>query len=69
MMKTYPLLEENLKSLRLATFLKDYNKVAEEESRLNHSYQEYLSILAEREVSKRQENATQQDKAVALPGN
>jgi len=57
-MKTYPLLEENLKSLRLATFLKDYNKVAEEETRLNHSYQEYLSILAEKEVLKRQENAT-----------
>jgi DNA replication protein DnaC len=53
------LLEEHLKILKLPSFLNSYQRVAEESSRGNRSYTEFLSLLAEEEVHKRQENAVQ----------
>ena len=51
------LLEEHLKILRLPSFVKSYQRVAEESARGNRSYTEFLAILAEEEVHKRTENA------------
>jgi DNA replication protein DnaC len=53
------LLEEQLKMLRLPSFLNSYQRVAQESARGNRSYTEFLAILAEEEVNQRTENAIQ----------
>lgn len=51
------LLDEHLRLLRLPSFLNSYQRIAEESGRGNRSYTEFLAILAEEEVLRRQENA------------
>lgn len=62
------LLEEHLKTLRLMTFLESYQPMAQQSSRSNHSYPQYLSQLAEAEVNQRTEAAIQRRiKAAKFP--
>jgi DNA replication protein DnaC len=62
------LLEEHLRLLRLPSFLGSYQRVADAASRGNRSYTEFLAILAEEEVLRRQENAIQRRiKAAKFP--
>jgi len=50
-------LEQHLKTLRLSCFLSSYQRVANQSAKANHSYTEFLSVLAEQEVHKRVESA------------
>lgn len=51
------LLEEHLKMLRLPVFIESYQRTADECSRSNHSYPQYLAQLAEDEVNQRTQRA------------
>lgn len=55
-MSTDMLLENYLKTLRLATFVQNYRKLGEEAAQANHSYDRYLLALAEQEVAQRERN-------------
>ena len=55
-METNMLLDTYLKALRLPTFLQNYRKFAEEAAQADHSYDRYLSALAEQEVAQRERN-------------
>jgi len=62
------LLENHLKSLRLATFRQQYRQVAEDAARNNLSYDHYLLALAEQEVAQRLLNTQRQRiKAARFP--
>ena len=62
------LLENHLRSLRLATFRQQYRQVAEDAARNNLSYDRYLLALAEQEVAQRLLNSQQQRiKAARFP--
>jgi DNA replication protein DnaC len=50
------LLESYLKTLRLKTFLHNYDKFGQEAAQANHSYDRYLLALAEQEVAQRERN-------------
>lgn len=56
-MKNTLLLENYLKTLRLPTFLKEYEQAARQCGQENKDYQEFLQHLAEREVATREHNA------------
>ena len=67
-MTTDMLLENYLKTLRLATFVQNYRKLAEEAAQANHGYDRYLLALAEQEVAQRYLNRQQQRiKAARFP--
>ena len=51
------LLENYLQSLRLPTFLKDYDQVGRQCGERDSPYEEFLQVLAEREVTTREQNA------------
>jgi DNA replication protein DnaC len=51
------LLEQNLKTLKLPTLLREYARLAREASSANSSYELYLEKLSELEVSQRASNA------------
>jgi DNA replication protein DnaC len=54
------LLDTYLRQLRLPTFLKSYRSIATDAARNNLDYERYLLVLAEQEVTKREQNALQQ---------
>lgn len=56
---THLSLEANLKSLRLPTFLKEYEGIAKESVQRNASYEDFLRDLSEKEVINKQSNAIQ----------
>ena len=58
-MKTYLLLDNYLKALRLPTFLKEYTQAARQCGEGNKHYEDFLQHLAEREVAARECNAIQ----------
>jgi DNA replication protein DnaC len=51
------LLEQNLKTLRLPTLLREYTRLSREAASVNGSYESYLEKLTELEVSQRSSNA------------
>lgn len=55
-MTTDMLLENYLKTLRLATFVQNYRKLGEEAAQANQGYDRYLLALAEQEVAQRERN-------------
>jgi len=55
-METNLLLDSHLKTLRLAAFLHNYPKFAEEAAQANHSYDRFLLALTEQEVAQRERN-------------
>jgi len=62
------LLESHLKTLRLATFRQQYQRVANDAAGNNLSYDRYLLALAEQEVAQRQLNVQRQRiKAARFP--
>jgi hypothetical protein len=62
------LLEDHLKTLRLATFRQQYRQVAEDAAGNNLGYDQYLLALAEQEVAQRQLNSQRQRiKAARFP--
>ena len=54
------LLENHLKTLRLASFRQQYRAVADDAARNNLSYDRYLLALAEQEVAQRLLNSQRQ---------
>lgn len=68
MMETNLLLESQLKSLRLPTFVQNYRRFAQDAARNNQTYDRFLLALAEQEVSQRDLNRQRQTlKAAHLP--
>ena len=62
------LLEDHLKTLRLATFRQQYRQVAEDAAGNNLGYDQYLLALTEQEVAQRQLNSQRQRiKAARFP--
>lgn len=59
-MKANLLLEDHLKTLRLATFRQQYRQVAEDAASNNLGYDQYLLALAEQEVAQRHLNSQRQ---------
>ena len=51
------LLEQNLKTLKLPTVLREYARLSREASSASSSYEDYLEKLSELEVSQRMSNA------------
>jgi DNA replication protein DnaC len=67
-METTMLLETYLKELRLATFLQNYHKFAEDAAQANLSYDRYLLALSEQEVAQREKKRqVQRIKAARFP--
>jgi DNA replication protein DnaC len=67
-METNLLLESQLKSLRLPTFVQNYRRFAEDAARNNQSYDRFLLALAEQEVAQRDLNRQRQGlKAAHFP--
>lgn len=67
-MKANLLLEDHLKTLRLATFRQQYRQVAEDAAGNNLGYDQYLLALAEQEVAQRHLNSQRQRiKAARFP--
>jgi DNA replication protein DnaC len=67
-MKANLLLEDHLKTLRLATFRQQYRQVAEDAAGNNLGYDQYLLALAEQEVAQRHLNSQHQRiKAARFP--
>ena len=58
-MSTNALLESHLKSLRLPTFIENYETFAQDATQQNLSFERYLLALAEQEVSQREINRQQ----------
>jgi len=56
-MKSDVLLENYLKVLKLPAFLKEYQQTARQCGEENKAYEEFLLVLAEREVAAREQNA------------
>ena len=56
-MKSPLLLDSYLKTLRLPTFLKEYTQMARQCGEENKDYEDFLLLLAEREVQSRETNA------------
>ena len=56
-MKSPLLLDSYLKTLRLPTFLKEYVQTARQCGEENKDYEEFLLLMAEREVQSRETNA------------
>ena len=56
-MKSTVLLENYLKALRLPTFLREYEQTARQCGEENKAYEEFLLLLAEREMAAREQNA------------
>ncbi|OQA23227.1 MAG: transposase [Chloroflexi bacterium ADurb.Bin360] len=56
----HALLETQLKTLRLPTFLRYYRQLALEAAQAQHSYERYLLALTEQELAQRESNRQQQ---------
>ncbi len=67
-MKSNVLLDSYLKALRLPTFLAEYEQMARQCGKENKAYDEFLLLLAEREVRTREQNAmTRRLREAAFP--